>query len=302
MGCVAFVLFCAVVQPVAEPDLAVVLQRAGVYVARYYDELSGIVMQESFRQTWTRATTTMVMRGQLVHREEKLGERNLQSDLALVHASGSAEWIQFRDVFAVDGSPIRDRTERLTSLFVTPTKDAAEQIARIKAESARYNLGDVDRNLNTPLFALQVLRADRQSRFRFRVTSKREPTLTREDTEGAGAHWPPADLWVVEYEETQHPTLIRTSRNKDTPAHGRLWIESATGAVLMTELSGGNRDASGTIDVRYAVQPQVGVRVPREMREKYESDSGSTIVGVATYGAIRRFQVTVDEKFLGKKR
>ena len=146
-------------------------------------------MQETYRQTWTRATTTMIMRGQLVHREEHLGEPNLTSDLALVHAAGSAEWVQFRNVFEVDGSPIRDRTERLTSLFVTPSGDTAAQVARINAESARYNLGDVDRNLNTPFFALQVLRSDQQPRFRFRLTSKRDPTLLREDTGGSREPW-----------------------------------------------------------------------------------------------------------------
>src|SRR6516165_1074313 len=107
-------------------------------------------MQETYRQTWTRATTTMIMRGQLVHREEHLGEPNLTSDLALVHAAGSAEWVQFRNVFEVDVSPIRDRTERLTSLCLTPSGDTASQVARIKAESARSIRGDADLNHNTP--------------------------------------------------------------------------------------------------------------------------------------------------------
>ena len=39
--------------------------------------------------------------------------------------------MQFRDVFSVDGKPVRDRSERLMQLFVSPTASTASQAERI---------------------------------------------------------------------------------------------------------------------------------------------------------------------------
>ena len=45
----------------------------------------------------------------------------------------------------------------------------------------------------------------------------------------------------------------------------------------------------------------VGLLVPIEMRENYEDRHGAHIVGAATYGRFRQFQVSVGEQFLIKK-
>ena len=76
----------------------------------------------------------------------------------------------FRDVFEVDGKPVRDREDRLQKLFLAPSPDAYAQLVRIKEESARYNIGSVDRNINLPLFALQFLRAEHRTRSRFKIS------------------------------------------------------------------------------------------------------------------------------------
>ena len=54
-------------------------------------------------------------------------------------------WRVFRDVFEVDGNPVRDRDERLTRLFLGPIESAVPQAERTADEGARYNI-----TLNTP--------------------------------------------------------------------------------------------------------------------------------------------------------
>jgi hypothetical protein len=91
--------------------------------------------------------------------------------------------------------------------------------------------------------------------------------------------------------------MIRTDGERDLPSKGRFWIDPATGRVLMSELTAENRNIRATIDVSYQSEPLLGLLVPIEMRERYESKrSGSLVEGRATYGRFRQFQVKVDEK------
>jgi hypothetical protein len=105
------------------------------------------------------------------------------------------------------------------------------------------------------------------------------------------------EIWVVEYQEAERPTIIRGKGGKDIPSHGRFWIEPASGRVLMSELIADDEEVRGTIDVSYQSEPVVGLLVPIEMRGSYDSRlDGATIEEHATYRNFRQFQVTVDEK------
>ena len=104
----------------------------GAYVAHYEQAYSAIVSKERYTQRLFQGTT----------REE----RRLDSEVALVPA-GDAGWVIFRDVFAVDGAAIRDRQDRLTSLFLSPEADLRAPALRIAEESARYNLGPIARTI-----------------------------------------------------------------------------------------------------------------------------------------------------------
>src|SRR5262249_48981907 len=80
--------------PMAEPTLPVVLTRVGDYVKRFETDLSNIVAEEHYTQE--------------VRRGIALGAvRELKSDLLLVRPSPGEAYLQFRDVFEVDGRPIR---------------------------------------------------------------------------------------------------------------------------------------------------------------------------------------------------
>ena len=77
------------------------------------------------------------MRGGPTHRE-------LKSDLLLVKPEKADRWIQFRDVFEVDGKPIA-RSQRAADEAVRRADRRPRPIRpnRSSTESARYNIGNV---------------------------------------------------------------------------------------------------------------------------------------------------------------
>ncbi len=281
---------------VAQPDLTTVLQRAGGYVNHFYEQLSGMVAEETYTQTWTRVVRMPAGDSVIAPTDHDVVQRRLRSDVALVHQPGD-EWLLVRDVFEVDRVPVRDHAERLTQLFLQPAATVDDQVGRIKAESARYNLGDIVRNLNSPLFPLEVLRPSHQGRFRFKRATKRDIGTMQLSPDTEGVYRTSSQVWVIDYEEVSRPTLIQTGKNgnKDLSAHGRFWIEPTSGRALIAELRVRDQDIDGTIDVSYQSEPLLGLFVPVEMREDYR-ESGSHITGVASYGNFRQFQVKVDEK------
>jgi hypothetical protein len=76
--------------------------------------------------------------------------RELVSDLLRVEIEEGTALVPFRDVFEVDGRPVRDRSDRLMTLFVRPTSATLEQARAIVAEGARYDLGS-GTNVDVPL-------------------------------------------------------------------------------------------------------------------------------------------------------
>src|SRR5262245_3671827 len=246
----------ALVQPDA-PALPQVLARAQAYVLDCQKQLSGLVAEENYVQDsrlfrTTLSTTTM---------RSLSGRRDLKSDLLLVKPEGSDRWVQFRDVFEVDGKAVRDRSERLLDLFVKPTTSTRTQLDRITAESSRYNIGPIERNINVPILALTILLPENVAQFQFARGSKAAPELAR--------YRPTADVWVLTFTETRKGTMIRGSGGVDLPASGRLWIEPDSGRVLATELTADLSSATATIDVVYGAGPFPNVLVPVEMREQY---------------------------------
>jgi hypothetical protein len=276
------------------PTLATVLQRAAAYVADFHLQLAGVVAEERYVQE---VKAFPKRAGQLVNPMRS----ELHSDLLLVRPANGGNWTEFRDVFEVNGLPVRDRSDRLTRLFLEGSPSAQEQIGKILDESSRFNIGDIKRNINTPVFALQILEQANQRRFKFKRTSDRVPATVTKQEAVAGVFRAEAEVWAVEFEEKQSGTLIKTERLRDLPSRGRFWIDPLTGRVLMSELIAKNRQIAATVDVSYQSEPLVGFLVPVEMRENYQDRRGSHIEGVAEYGRFRQFQVNVDEQFLIKK-
>jgi hypothetical protein len=269
----------------AEPDLRTVLRRAAAYVAEFSRTLSGMVAEESYVQDVEAAPGG---------RAPAVAHRELKSDFLLVQLPGRDRFVEFRDVFEVDGRPVRDRQDRLTRLFLdraAPGPDAAS----IVAEGARYNIGRVTRTMNTPMLPLIFLTAENQPRFAFTRSSNQRPA-TVDTIESAGHFSVSTSVWVIEYRERERGTVIRTPQGKDLPSRGRFWIDPSTGRVLMSELHAEDTNVVATVDVSYQSEPLEGLSVPAEMRERYElTPDASVVTGVATYGRFRRFSVRTEE-------
>lgn len=276
-----------------EPSLATVLTQATDYVDRLHRELTGVVMEERYEQRAREPSSNDRQMRRLpgIHlgpvRERRV---TLLSDYLLVQPQGSESHYGFRDVFAVNGRAVRDRQERLTELFLNRSASVDRRIDGIVADSARHNIGDIDRNINTPTMALLFLSTEYKHRFEFRRGTDTTTSLRiDEPARGFG-------LWVVDYEETGPTAVIRGRDDQRLPVRGRYWIEPATGRVFLSELVLDADSIEALITVRYEANDTLGHFVPVEMRERYRNLlSGSRVEGTATYTRIRRFQVLVEE-------
>ncbi len=239
--------------------LPALLQSASAYAQAFQRELTGVVMEETYSQEFSTSSASRIGQYTLV------GRRDLKSDLLLIRPGNGARDVEFRDVFEVDGRPVRDRQERLTRLFLDPSKTAADQIRAIIADSARYNIGSIERTLNTPTLALMFLVPPLKATFTFANDHRRALAAAAV----AGDHALERTI-VMAFEERPHDTLIHAAGGKDLPARGRFWIDAETGRVWMTELVAEDRLVRAVVDVTYRFDPAVSLLVPSEMRERYE--------------------------------
>ena len=252
-------------------ELTALLDRATAYVTDYVKSLTSVVSEERFHQRVDtrrdRATSSVTV------------TRTLVSDYLLVQVPGLSEWLPFRDVYSVDGTPVRERSDRLLRLFVESPAHAFIQALRIRDESSRYNIGSGLRDFNVPTFALQILTKELRSGFAFRQYG-------RERVNGL-------DTIMIDYEETSTPTLIVGRNDKDVPARGRFWIEPETGRVVRTRIETRPEDGTTRIEVLFRQEPKLGLLVPSQMDERRET-ALDTMEGRATYTNYRRFQVSTD--------
>ena len=253
------------------------------YLERWQRELAAVVAEEDYTQTLrvarTRASTT----------------RALVSDVLLVHAPQEDGWLIFRDVMSVDDQPVRDRQNRFDLLFVRPDANLVATARKIADEGARYNLGRVFRNLNTPVATLVFLTDKYKSSVRWRSPK-------RVELDGATA-------LELAFEQKRAPFAVRSPDGRPQPASGRIWIEPATGRLIQTELllienafeisrSDRARIARTRVEIgaRFGSVPGLGVWVPLRMTEEYVVSSDVTLErmdGTATYRNHRLFQTSV---------
>jgi hypothetical protein len=272
----------AVVAADDRPPLQVILSSVTDYVVRFENTIQGIVAEENYVQDADKSDRPFV-----THRE-------LKSDLLLVrNESSQFGYVQFRDVFNVDGDAVRDRSDRLTKLFLDPSMSARRQAVEIMSESARYNIGSVERNINVPLIALMLMDPMYRSHFKYSVDTDRKGVPR--GMPKSPAFTLAGDAWVIEYDETATPTVVRGD-DEDAKSHGRVWADPATSRVLMTEMIVEAKTVRSTIRVSYQSAPIAGLLLPVEMRETYVVKKRFyTLEGTATYGNFRQFNVTTAE-------
>jgi hypothetical protein len=264
-ACVSVALAAATVAA-APQDAALdaVLRQAAAYMAEYDRAVTAVVAHEDYVQT--------------IPQEGRA--RQMKADLVMV-ADAQVGWMEFRDVFEVDGRAVRDRSDRAINLFLKPKADAFAQGRKIAEESARFNINpsrvSFNRTLNVPLTALRFLRGAGQPRSRW--------TLVRQDSVDGRT------LQIVRFEELSKPRLIGS--RTESAARGGFWLEEATGAVVRSELFFGDGAVSASIRVEFANHPTIKLWLPVAMNEHYtlRAAVSGTINGAAKYSNFRRFNV-----------
>jgi len=279
----AFVAVFALLAPKPSAEssrLQDILARAADYLALFVSRFANIVAEEKYTQdakTYPnqgkgKTKTLVLTRGMVRHVE-------LVSDFLLVRSREGNQLYSFRDVYSVNGEPVRDRQDRLVKLFVEPTTTAGKDIEKIAYESARYTFGGDRRTLNNPLVAIGFLQSVYQPRFKFSLRGA-DPEVGK-------------DVWMIEYEEKARPTLIRMIPDGDLVSKGRFWIEEATGRVVKTEVTVLDTD---TVVTLFRFDDRFQIAVPYEMREDFWMGA-EVVSGVATYDRFRQFSVNTVESF-----
>lgn len=256
-------------------ELEMLLARLGDYAQAYTGHYSALVAEESYRQS--------------VPLDRR--QRRLRSDLLFVRSEPAGDWVSFRDVFDVDGKPVRDRQLRLEKLFLSQAPDGRVRLEAIRNESARYNLNPIARTINVPLFPLRILLAANRGRFVFSL--------------GPAAEVDGVTVRSVAFTEVGRPALVADLEGRDVPLTGRFLAEPTTGAILESTVSAEPEMSFASISVRYSRNSKLGLWVPAEMKERYwtvvrggvTGQAEQTLLeGTARYSNFRRFQVTTEEK------
>ena len=266
----ALIVWCVPVaaQKTPKPKEGELLARVAAYIRRYVPQLINIVAEETFEQ-------------------ERKGNpplrRRLLSDLLLVNLPGTAnQWMIFRDVTAVDGEPVPDKSQRLVDLFVSPTGGSVEQANSIVRDGERFHLPGNVRTTN-PLFMVVVLQERYQGQLNFDVGDE-APEF------GPGVR-------VLHVEE---PVFLYSKRKGEPQlfslagGRGRAWVDVATGSILQTEarLSSNRVAPTGIVSTTFAQNDRLGLLLPATMQTTWQDPSTRREVkGIATYSNYRRFEV-----------
>jgi hypothetical protein len=252
----------------AAPSEKDVLKRAAAYVESQIELFPQLVAEERSSQTLRlRVTRSMSPPPRVIQ---------TRGDMAWIRFDGLPEAIGVRDIREVDGKPVGGE-ERLEDLLRRPTASSIAAARALLAESARYNLGPLWRNVNLPTTALFLLHRSLQPRFSWKV----------ERSEGPGGV-------MLSFKEREQPTVIRGFNNEPVFSRGRIWIDPATGAVQRTELHTEASDPEERktfyqLVVEFAIDDTLQLLLPRHLREHYETQS-EVVDGRAEYTNYRRFR------------
>jgi hypothetical protein len=264
-------------QPQSPPELISVLQRATQYVWEYEAELGNLIGGEEYVQS----AAWLDLSGRGSHpMVAKRSQRRISSDFLLIQVG--SEWTALRKANRVDGVKVKDTQPAFEDAFDNSPETNTRRLDAMKAESTRYNIGDIIREINLPTFALKVLRESEVSRFAFELAGSSK----------IGG----IQTWAIRFREQTSPTLVIGGKGEFLYSTGTLWIEPDTGRVLRTEFNVQNQFkpswVRARILVKYALAKNVKVLLPSLMNEHYESEF-NTVDSQAFYSNFRPFEVDV---------
>ena len=273
------------------PELDAALAAVAKYIDEYEHRISSISAEEEYEQAVGGIRGDLLPRRTPINHDTPLSATTRKTRANIITISlGAQGWVSFRDVFELDGAPIRDRIERLKRILQHVDPESLQQARQIAAESARYNLQPegtrLDRTINMPMTALYFLRAANQPRSVFRL--------------GKAERVAGIECVTLQFSEQARPRLIGT--NYDAPAQGTFWIDMAGGGrVLKSQLRMESGGARGQIirsqtTVGYTRIDKLGLWLPTVMDDTYELlATGQVVTGHATYSDFRGFTVTTNE-------
>jgi hypothetical protein len=272
--CLAIALLILTVPVGAQPVTVVaVVAGAAEYVGIFMDRFSRVVAEERYVQD---ASANFTTPGAVPVRH-----RETAADFLLVQTDVVGGWMAFRDVFEVNRAAVRDRSERLTKLFLESPGAAVSQAEAINRESARYNIGPT-RTINSPILALAFMQERYRPQFSF--------SLGKPDRIDG------VDVAVLEYQEGARPTVIRGPSGRNLPARGRYWVDAQTGRILKTEIAIDDTTMRSRITVTFRFDDRFDVCVPLQMDEEYVMvRSGASVKATAKYDRFRQFEVKTVE-------
>ena len=250
-----------------------VMRRVSAYVDGYGEKASIIVATERYTQE--------------AHGTAKEPEqREIVSDIAIVRIAALRTWQGFRDVIEVDGVRVTDRDDRLSAVLMA-SEGRLDEARRLSDESARYNIGSIQRNFNVPTSTLFFFGSENRGRFKFSAKTVE-----------------PDGAWEIAFRETERPTFIRTPEGRSIYSEGTIWVSPSDGVIVRTRLKvdlpargdDRHRSGAGTVDVTFHHVDGFDMWLPGSMTETFESrgrGGRQRVEGRATYDNYRRFETTV---------
>lgn len=262
----------------ADEPLKPIVQRAGRWVQQFEQDFITVIADETYDQVAFRRKTP------------GRDHRRIQSEMLFMRGGDAADsWLAARNVrwLTDDGEAaveIPNSRDRLREAIDSDRAGGHAAVRRLADESARFNIGGIGRNFNTPTLALQFLDDGHRHRFRFRLLGS--------ETIGGDA------AWRLAYEERSHPTIINAN-GRDTELSGMIWTRRSDGAVLRTRMEliaaprGFYSGIRTVVTVEYALDGKLRTMVPVHMDEQYaETDGDQRIEGTAVYANYRVFETS----------
>jgi hypothetical protein len=252
------------------------------YAARYPAEIKFITAHERYEQeVRSRAGSFGATAGRITAR------RSTEASVTFAHVTDSL-WIMTREVLSVDGRTLPGTPPPR----INEPQSEGEVLRALRAaadDGARWNIGNVQRNINTPTLVLWFLEEPIAQRFQFQVSG----------TERTAA----GTCRIIRYHELARPPLMAVNGSR-VPTSGKIWVLPDSGAIVRTQLVlehtiPSNRGpivaSRATITVDYMPYADADLWVPAMMTERYEepgSRESETVLATAKYSDYKRFRVS----------
>lgn len=255
-------------QKPAAPTLEELLSKGAAYQTTYATKVSGVTLEEQ----WVLIEVVS---------NKMATPLRISSDVVLVALGG--ELVGLRDLFSVDGKPVREHQPRIVKVLTDQPTSAGWQAAQRYQNENTQNLA-----MNTvvwysdPMLAWQFIAEKNQSRMAYKLEGNKK--MNGVQVYGVGFKEAPGGSRLIET-----PSRPLSS--------GRFWIDPATGAVHMTELWIQSETDTARIQVAYAPDAKLSILLPKEATHSFETrEAGAGFVSGGRSTQKMEFQASAKYK------